>query len=288
MNIRSDLAMEATESITDKSSLQGVTQKVYSRNGFTVTQVCITSREGEKLLGKQMGEYVTLEYPKLSSADEKELSLCRELLSRQIASMLPRRFADGCVLVVGLGNRAITPDALGPAASSKIFVTRHLMEALEIDQIDGVQLNCVCSLSPGVLGVTGIETALVIQSLCAKLRPSCVICIDALASMKTSRLLSTVQLASSGIAPGSGVGNHAHALDEKSLGVPVLAIGVPTVVYASTIVRDAANEHIAISEQDDMLVTPRNIDEANEVLSSLIADSINRALQPNLNPVHMH
>ena len=198
--------------------------------------------------------------------------------------MLPENVDRGCVLVVGLGNRRVTPDSLGPCAAGQVFVTRHMIEALQITSLEGVPLQNVCSLSPGVLGVTGIETELVVKSLCRTLRPSCVICIDSLASMKTSRLLSTVQLSDSGISPGSGVGNHNAALDSDSLGVPVIAVGVPTVVYASVIVRDAGADHLALSREDDMLVTPRNIDEATKILSSIIARGINMALQPRLDP----
>ena len=283
MNIRTDLAMEAREALGGDAP-RGVTQQIFQRNGFCLTRVEIQTKEGAEILGKPVGTYTTIEHASLCNADDAQRDVCAALLTQELRAMLPENVDRGCVLVVGLGNRRVTPDSLGPCAAGHVFVTRHMIEALQITSLEGVPLQNVCSLSPGVLGVTGIETELVIKSLCRTLRPSCVICIDSLASMKTSRLLSTVQLSDSGISPGSGVGNHNTALDSDSLGVPVIAVGVPTVVYASVIVRDAGADHLALSREDDMLVTPRNIDEATEILSSIIGRGINMALQPRLDP----
>lgn len=283
MNIRTDLAMEAREALGGDTP-RGVTQQIFQRNGFCLTRVEIQTKEGAEILGKPVGTYTTIEHASLCNADDAQRDVCAALLTQELRAMLPENVDRGCVLVVGLGNRRVTPDSLGPCAAGQVFVTRHMIEALQITSLEGVPLQNVCSLSPGVLGVTGIETELVVKSLCRTLRPSCVICIDSLASMKTSRLLSTVQLSDSGISPGSGVGNHNAALDSDSLGVPVIAVGVPTVVYASVIVRDAGADHLALSREDDMLVTPRNIDEATEILSSIIGRGINMALQPRLDP----
>ena len=283
MNIRTDLAMEAREALGGDAP-RGVTQQIFQRNGFCLTRVEIQTKEGAEILGKPVGTYTTIEHASLCNADDAQRDVCAALLTQELRAMLPENVDRGCVLVVGLGNRRVTPDSLGPCAAGHVFVTRHMIEALQITSLEGVPLQNVCSLSPGVLGVTGIETELVVKSLCRSLRPSCVICIDSLASMKTSRLLSTVQLSDSGISPGSGVGNHNAALDSDSLGVPVIAVGVPTVVYASVIVRDAGADHLALSRKDDMLVTPRNIDEATEILSSIIGRGINMALQPRLDP----
>lgn len=283
MNIRTDLAMEAREALGGDVP-RGVTQQIFQRNGFCLTRVEIQTKEGAEILGKPVGTYTTIEHASLCNADDAQRDVCAALLTQELRAMLPENVGRGCVLVVGLGNRRVTPDSLGPCAAGQVFVTRHMIEALQITSLEGVPLQNVCSLSPGVLGVTGIETELVVKSLCRTLRPSCVICIDSLASMKTSRLLSTVQLSDSGISPGSGVGNHNAALDSDSLGVPVIAVGVPTVVYASVIVRDAGADHLALSREDDMLVTPRNIDEATEILSSIIGRGINMALQPRLDP----
>ena len=283
MNIRTDLAMEAREALGGDTP-RGVTQQIFQRNGFCLTRVAIQTKEGAEILGKPVGTYTTIEHASLCNADDAQRDVCAALLTQELRAMLPENVDRGCVLVVGLGNRRVTPDSLGPCAAGQVFVTRHMIEALQITSLEGVPLQNVCSLSPGVLGVTGIETELVVKSLCRTLRPSCVICIDSLASMKTSRLLSTVQLSDSGISPGSGVGNHNAALDSDSLGVPVIAVGVPTVVYASVIVRDAGADHLALSREDDMLVTPRNIDEATKILSSIIGRGINMALQPRLDP----
>ena len=283
MNIRTDLAMEAREALGGDTP-RGVTQQIFQRNGFCLTRVEIQTKEVAEILGKPVGTYTTIEHASLCNADDAQRDVCAALLTQELRAMLPENVDRGCVLVVGLGNRRVTPDSLGPCAAGQVFVTRHMIEALQITSLEGVPLQNVCSLSPGVLGVTGIETELVVKSLCRTLRPSCVICIDSLASMKTSRLLSTVQLSDSGISPGSGVGNHNAALDSDSLGVPVIAVGVPTVVYASVIVRDAGADHLALSREDDMLVTPRNIDEATKILSSIIGRGINMALQPRLDP----
>ena len=283
MNIRTDLAMEAREALGGDTP-RGVTQQIFQRNGFCLTRVEIQTKEGAEILGKPVGTYTTIEHASLCNADDAQRDVCAAILTQELRAMLPENVDRGCVLVVGLGNRRVTPDSLGPCAAGQVFVTRHMIEALQITSLEGVPLQNVCSLSPGVLGVTGIETELVVKSLCRTLRPSCVICIDSLASMKTSRLLSTVQLSDSGISPGSGVGNHNAALDSDSLGVPVIAVGVPTVVYASVIVRDAGADHLALSREDDMLVTPRNIDEATKILSSIIGRGINMALQPRLDP----
>lgn len=284
---RTDLAMEAREAF-EGGAPKGVTVRTSNEHGFSFTHVRIENEAGAQALGKSIGTYVTIEHAALAQADEQLQTRCAQLVSQQLRAMLPARLQEGSVLVIGLGNRRITPDSLGPCAAGNVFVTRHMIETLGIHRIDGIELQSVCSLSPGVLGVTGLETELVVRSLCATLHPRCVICIDSLASMKTSRLLCTVQLADSGIAPGSGVGNHAHALNEQTLGIPVIAIGVPTVVYASVIIRDAfEEEHIAIKDEEDMLVTPRNIDEATDILSNIIAQAINMALQPQLDPAVM-
>ena len=215
MNIRTDLAMEAREALGGDAP-RGVTQQIFQRNGFCLTRVEIQTKEGAEILGKPVGTYTTIEHASLCNADDAQRDVCAALLTQELRAMLPENVDRGCVLVVGLGNRRVTPDSLGPCAAGHVFVTRHMIEALQITSLEGVPLQNVCSLSPGVLGVTGIETELVVKSLCRSLRPSCVICIDSLASMKTSRLLSTVQLSDSGISPGSGVGNHNAALDSDS------------------------------------------------------------------------
>ncbi len=284
LNFRTDLAMEAREALAQDVP-EGVAVRHSKQQGFEVTHVRILTHEAGRTLGKLPGNYVTLEHTDLAQADSQVQNDCAAIMAQQLRTMLPAHLSGAPALVVGLGNKNITPDALGPCAAGRIFVTRHLIENCSITQIDGVPLNSVCAFSPGVLGVTGMQTEMVVRSVCAQLHPCCVLCIDALAAMSAARLLCTIQLSDSGIAPGSGVGNHAQGLDQSALGVPVIAIGVPTVVYASVLAAESAADtpHLAASNTpQDMLVTPRNIDEATDILSQIVADGINLALQPEL------
>ena len=212
-------------------------------------------------------------------------------VSRQIAQtlrlMLP---AQGDVLVLGLGNRRMTADALGDRVVSGILVTRHIREEGE------TALRGVCAMSPGVLGITGVETAELALGLVERIKPAAVLVIDALAAMETSHIGTTIQLTDTGIHPGSGVGNHRRAINREYLHVPVIAMGIPMVVYASTIVRDALKtiltsereaeeahemaEHLVEYTQKDFVVTPRNIDELVAGLADMLALAVNSALQP--------
>ena len=187
----------------------------------------------------------------------------------------------GLALVVGLGNRAITPDAIGPKVHEHTLVTRHLVE--QIPEHFGA-FRPVASLSAGVLGATGMESGELVQAVCRRLKPACVVAVDALASRSLKRLCRTVQLSDTGIAPGSGVGNHRWALDRASLGVPVLAVGVPTVVDASTLAADllGQEELPPLGEGRDLLVTPKDIDSQVDDLAKVIGYGISLALQPGL------
>ena len=229
----------------------------------------------------------------MSIALETRRALAHELAAT-LADMLPK--ARKSVLVVGLGNRNVTPDSLGPRTAERILVTRHMAGCLPEDvQRD---MASVSAASPGVLGVTGMETAEILRGMVAHVQPDAVIAIDALAARSSSRIASTIQIADTGITPGSGVGNHQKALDERTLGVPVIAVGVPLVVYASTIASDALcalgdgemeEERIAacveqvVSERlGEMVVTPREVDALVERMAGVLADGINQALQPAL------
>lgn len=201
---------------------------------------------------------------------------------------------DAPVLVVGLGNRGVTPDSLGPAAIDKTLVTRHMLGS-EYAQSG---MRSVCAIAPGVLGVTGIETVEMVESLAQKLHPKAILCIDSLAARDSARIGCTVQISNTGIQPGSGVGNHRKPLTRESLGVDVIAVGVPTVIYAATLARDAFallsgdernEEGLGSMEREllgtdlgNLIVTPRDIDAIVKNCATLIAGGINRALQPNL------
>ena len=211
-----------------------------------------------------------------------------------LRSMLPK--ARKSILVVGLGNRNVTPDSLGPRTAERILVTRHMAGCLPEDMAQS--MASVSAAAPGVLGVTGMETVEILKGMVTHVQPDAVIAIDALAARSSSRIASTIQIADTGITPGSGVGNHRKALNEQTLGVPVIAVGVPLVVYASTIASDALyalgggemeEERIAACVEQvvslklgEMVVTPREVDALVERMSGVLADGINQALQPNL------
>ena len=293
--IRTDLAMESVDG-ENGEILPGVDVNKWEESGVAVTEVVIHSRETAQKMGKREGRYLTVESDALISRDPDARRALANVLGEEAARLLPESPDENApVLVVGLGNRDITPDSLGPAVADRMLVTRHLKRELP----DAVRdMASVCAVAPGVLGVTGVETAEAVESLCRKIAPRAVICIDSLAARSTSRIGSSVQLSDAGIAPGSGVGNHRRALDEAVAGCPVIAVGMPTVIYAATLARDAmeyldpaeededalnlAEEELLRSEMGDMIVTPRNIDELVTDAAGLIADALNRALQPNL------
>ena len=267
-------------------------------DGIERTVVTIRDEQTARALGRPQGVYVTLSCPQRMTIELGTRRALGRELGRTIAGMLP----EGCdtVLVVGLGNRAVTPDALGPRAVERVLVTRHMDGCLPQDVQE--KLRSVCAAAPGVLGVTGIETAELLRGMVAHVRPDAVIAVDALAARSSQRICSTIQVADTGITPGSGVGNHRRALTRETLGVPVIAVGVPMVVYASTIARDALGDLAAMdgaSEADeerlmacvervvtqrlgDLIVTPREVDALVERMAGILAEGINLALHPGL------
>ena len=229
-NIRTDLAMEVCETLSpendDKIPGVEITVEQDEKLDITVTWVEVTSPEGENAIGKPMGNYVTLEAPAM-----QENSPCEH---EEITKMLVRKFArihklpkEATVLVIGLGNRNVTPDALGPNVCERLLVTRHMGEFVPTELAG--RLRSVCALAPGVMGITGIETAEVAKGVVEKTKPDLVIAVDALAARRTSRINSTIQISDVGINPGAGMGNKRAAINRESMGVPVVAIGVPTV-----------------------------------------------------------
>lgn len=282
MKFRTDLAIERRE-YHKKETLDGVLSQSETVDGVKITRIEIINEQGERLIGKPEGRYITLEADGLYKSSQV-LSAVSDILCREIRSMLPSK---GTVLVAGLGNDDITPDALGPESVKHIFSTRHISAELAEDLGLG-GLRSVACLMPGVLGKTGVETVEIIGGVAEKISPCCVIVIDALASRKVARLGTTVQLCDTGVAPGSGVGNRRKGINAETLGVPVIAVGVPTVVDALTMARDVLEKAGVTLPDDDfgdekqMMVTPKEIDSLIDKASKLVAMGINLALQESL------
>ena len=287
---RTDLAME---NLGADASFPGVDVHRWEESDVQLSEVVIRTEEAARSLGKPCGSYLTLECRLLREHDPDARVAMANLLGEELSRMLAPS-DDAPVLVVGLGNRGVTPDSLGPAAIDKTLVTRHMLGS-EYAQSG---MRSVCAIAPGVLGVTGIETVEMVESLTRKLHPRAILCIDSLAARDSARIGCTVQISNTGIQPGSGVGNHRRPLTRETLGVDVIAVGVPTVIYAATLARDAFallsgdgghEEALASMEQEllgtdlgNLIVTPRDIDAIVKNSATLIAGGINRALQPNL------
>ncbi|MCI8649681.1 MAG: GPR endopeptidase [Anaerotruncus sp.] len=276
--IRTDLAVESTEAF--RSHLpKGVQVKEYQRNGISITAVEVCSTQAAEQLGRTPGRYVTIELPSLfenvGPADEATQAAAIEL-----RALLP---AEGTVLVVGLGNGQITPDALGPRTIRQVLATRHIPEKLA-EQSGLAGLRPVAALATGVLGQTGIETGEIVHSVVRDLKPAAVIVVDALASQSLKRLGRTIQLADSGISPGSGVLNTRQPLCKETLGVPVISMGIPTVVDGGTLACEllGGKEEQVSAEARAMMVTPRDIDAMIERGARHLSLAINAALQPQL------
>ncbi len=296
--IRTDLVLEARESITEaKQDLHGVYVEEYGpdENNIHVTKVMIETKNAAKAMGKPIGTYITIEAPQLLEADEdyhREISLC---LSKELIDMLPRKEEGMSILVVGLGNREVTADALGPRVLDNLMITRHIVRTYGKAAYENECVNEVSSFEPGVMAKTGMETAEIVKGVVSESKPDALIVVDALAARSTRRLNRTIQITNTGIHPGSGVGNHRNALTMESLGLPVIAIGVPTVVDAATIVNDALEKiasnkkeldnwrsmeryHVAFSELNNMYMTGKDIDAMVKRVSYTLSEGINIAL----------
>ena len=281
--LRTDLALEARElwqrSAAFSTNVEGVLHAEQVKDGIPVTTVEIRSEEGAKAIGKPKGRYVTLSLEDVQHRDSSAFPRTVRIIAEELGAFLKGMDGGRPVLVAGLGNRFITPDALGPGAHRNILVTRHLVR--EMPEQFGY-LRPVASLAAEVLGNTGVESGEVVKSVCERIQPACVIAVDALASRSVERLCRTVQISDAGIAPGSGVGNHRFALNEESLGVPVIAIGVPTVVDAATLAADLTGQDKRPEEGRTLMVTPRDIDRQVADLSKLLGYGISLALQPQM------
>ncbi len=302
MSIRTDLALEAhevcREEAEEDAKIDGVEAETEKDESITVTKIKINNKNGEDALGKPIGRYITIESPNLKYSVSEYEKTCIKI-SETLISLIGET-GDLPILVAGLGNTEITPDALGPAVMSKLIITRHMKKHLK-DSF-GSDFSNVCAIAPGVLGTTGIETASIIKGVCEQINPAVIIAIDALAARSADRISTTIQISDTGIQPGAGVGNRRDGLNRETLGVKVIAVGVPTVVDASTIARDsldAALEQIhsdTLSDKEKekiientlskniakLVVTPKDIDLVIERAAKTVANGINLALHKNL------
>jgi spore protease len=302
--IRTDLALETQESMRgEDGQVRGVDfVEEKKENGITISTVTIQTENAAKAMGRPRGHYITIEAPEMVEGDEgyhREISL---ELANIIRKMINR--SDYSALIVGLGNRDVTPDALGPRVIDNMFITRHIIKEYGKYAFGDEKIRKISGIVPGVMAQTGMECLEIIRGVVRETEPDFVITVDALAARNARRLGRTIQLTDTGITPGSGIGNHRHALNEKSVGIPVISLGVPTVVDAATIVSDAMTSLIFAMPLSDltkldeterqelarellspqlhgMFVTPKDIDESIKRLSFLISEGLNIALTGN-------
>ncbi|MCT4621182.1 MAG: GPR endopeptidase [Marinisporobacter sp.] len=311
--IRTDLALETRELYQEKKKqeIPGVEVDQREEDFATITNVKVLNDEGHRIMGKPKGSYITIESTGMKNPDADLKDQLSQALAKELVNLLPQK-NDFKTLIIGLGNWDITPDALGPQVISKVFVTRHFFEAYK--KSDDPTMRPVSALSPGVMGTTGIETVEIIRGVVEKTKPDLVIAIDALASRKMQRVHTTIQISTTGINPGAGVGNKRKELSKGTLGVPVLAIGVPTVVDAATLTNDTiklvveeltnqASENSefykilkGMKDEDkyglikevlepygaNVIVTTKDIDMIIRNISQIIANALNIALHPGI------
>ena len=278
-NVRTDLALESG-ALYDGGSVDGVEVEEFTRSGWKVTRVKVLSEGGAQALGKPVGTYLTLDLTDYQSAGTDAFPRAVEAVGTCLNELLPRR--QGCALIVGLGNRTVTPDAIGPRAADRVLVTRHLHDQAP-GQFD--HFFPVAALAAGVLGTTGIESGALVSAVCREIQPAFILAVDALAARSVKRLCTTIQIADTGITPGSGVGNARKALNQATLGVPVIALGIPTVVDGATLAHEVgASESHAL---EGVLVTPKDIDSLVAELSRVVGYGINTCLQEGLSVADM-
>lgn len=308
-SIRTDLALEQKERFeSDQVEVQGVVleESYDEEREIKITTVKIETENGAKVMGKPVGTYITMEAPNLSVPDEdfhREVSV--ELM-KYLEHFLEKDKDEYAILVVGLGNRKVTPDALGPYVVDNLNITRHIIKEYGKYAMGEDAVHLVSAIVPGVMGQTGMETVEIVKGVVNETKPDLIIAIDALAARSSRRLNRTIQIADTGINPGSGVGNHRNAITKETVGVPVIAIGVPTVVDAATIVNDTMENLLAALETSEalkgvglvmqgysaaekyelvrelisphlngMFVTPKDIDETVKRISYTISEALN-------------
>ena len=281
--IRTDLALESKERLeAEKNEMRGVVFEEHfdEKRNVTITKVTIETENGAKAIGKPVGTYLTLEAPDMAVPDEGSHREVSEVLAEQLRALVKENIES--VLVVGLGNREVTPDALGPEVIGNLYITRHILREYGEYAFPDKKVAAISGIVPGVMAQTGMETLEIIKGIISETSPQLVIAIDALAARSVKRLGRTIQIADTGINPGSGVGNHRKGLNKETLGVPVVAIGVPLVVDAATIVYDACQDADKIPNGIvGMFVTPKNIDEMMKSLSYTISEALNMTFELN-------
>ena len=309
-NFRTDLASERWDIYQKANNLENEIEGIESTKeeideNIKVERVKITNEKGEKAIGKPIGNYITIDVKKLKIAQEEEINKASVTLSNELKKIIDMHIdKQGEVLVVGLGNIYVTPDSLGPKVINEIEVTRHIINYLPQYIEEGTRM--VSAISPGVLGTTGIETVEILKGIVDNINPKLVIVIDALASRSIERISSTVQISDTGIVPGAGVGNTRSEISQKTLGIPVVAIGIPTVVETAVLVNDSldlliqklqdeaeSNDYLnklkeennyeeikqALLPQDyNLIVTPKEIDDLIENMKDIVAQGINQSL----------
>ena len=293
MEIRTDLALEAREKFEeDNVEIKGVvlTEEYVEESEIQITKIVIETENGARAMGRPKGTYITIECPNMTEDEEESQSQISRVLAKYIKSLFPKKDEEQSVLIVGLGNRDITPDALGPVVADNLLITRHVVKEYGKCATGKEKTNLISSIVPGVMAKTGMETVEIIKGIVKETKPDIIIAVDALAARSTKRLNRTIQIADTGINPGAGVGNNRHAINIESVGVPVIAIGIPTVVDAATIVCDTIKSMIDMKEDPTfrellspnlkgMFVTPKDVDETIKRLGFTVSEGINLALE---------
>lgn len=309
--IRTDLAVETSESRRGEKDVSGFRVETSREgDGIVITKVCIETQKAAKTLGKPRGTYISIEADQMMEEDAGYHREISDVFSRQLKQFLPEDYNNRKILIVGLGNREVTPDALGPKVIDHLFITRHLIQEYGKYLMEFDQCCSVSGIVPGVMAQTGMETVEIMKGIVGETRPDLVIAVDALAARSIKRLNRTIQITDTGIIPGSGVGNYRNAITKEHLGIPVIAIGIPTVVDAATIVADFCSglmEQMDRTEQEDgmfgsgvygeksfeemvrdlispklntMYVTSKDIDEAVNRLSYTVSEGLNMTFVP--------
>ncbi len=302
MEQRTDLALEVRESFPeDDVELSGVVLSEYrpENTEIRISKVEIKDDRGAKQMGKPKGVYVTVEAKEYLNNSRREEDILVKEIAKQVKELCDNECRGKRILVAGLGNRDVTADSIGPKVIEKLFVTRHLIQELGEDFQKKHRFEMVSAIAPGVMAQTGMESFEILSGIVRETKAELLILIDALAARSTERLNTTIQLTDTGICPGAGIGNHRKALNQETLGVKILSIGVPTVVDAATIVKDTMDAvlsgqgfseeelkslHREIREEStkNMFVTPKNIDESIDRMSNILADALNLCFAPGL------
>ena len=297
--IRTDLAVETSEKRPDGKEISGLfVEKEKRGEDITITKVRIETQKAAKTMGKPRGTYISIEADQMMEEDNDYHREISEIFSEQLKNFLPKQYQKKKILVIGLGNREVTPDALGPKVIDQLFITRHLLEEFGKYMVELEECCSISGIVPGVMAQTGMETVEILQGVVAQTEPDIVIAVDALAARSIKRLNRTIQITDTGIIPGSGVGNYRNAITKEHLGIPVIAVGIPTVVDAATIVADFCTGLMEnkqeLEEMEEtvrgmippklnaMYVTSKDIDEAVNRLSYTISEGLNMTFVPKM------